>query len=148
MKNTRLGSILSSTFLASALAIGSLASTPFASAQSSEPVAKANIPFAFQTQTQSLPAGEYLVIEESDHLLRLQGHKVGGFVVTHDATKSKAPARGSLVFDRLGDSYYLRQVWTAGNKTGQECTKGRAERRSMMQAKNDQSSSTIEIAAY
>jgi hypothetical protein len=147
MKNTRLGSILSSTLLASALAIGSLASTQFAAAQSSEPIAKATIPFAFQTQTQVLPAGEYLVIEESDHLLRLQGHGVGGFVVTHDATKSKAPAHGSLVFDRLGDKYYLRQVWTAGNHIGQECPKSRAERQNM-QAKNEQPSGSIEVAAY
>jgi hypothetical protein len=147
MKNTRLSSILSSTLLASALAIGTLASTQFASAQNSEIIAKANIPFAFQTQRQVLPAGEYLVIEQSNHLLRLQGPKAGGFVVTHDATKYKAPTHGSLVFDRLGDKYYLRQVWTAGSTVGQECPKSRAERQNM-QATSQQSSGSTEVAAY
>ena len=147
MKNTRLSSILSSTLLASALAIGSLASTQFASAQSSEIVAKANIPFAFQTSRQLLPPGEYLIIQESNHLLRLQGTSKGGFVVTHDATKSHAPTHGSIVFDRYGDKYYLRQVWTAGNTVGAECPKSRAEKANM-QAKNEQPSGSFEVAAY
>jgi hypothetical protein len=147
MKNTRLSSILSSTLLASALAIGSLASTQFASAQTSATISKADIPFAFQTPTQLLPAGTYLIVEESNHLIRLQGTSKGGFVVTHDATKSHAPTRGSIVFDRYGDKYYLRQVWTAGNKVGLECPKSRAEKANM-QAKNQQPSGLVEMASY
>ena len=53
MKNTRLTSILGSNLIACALTIGSLASTQFASAQSPTPLAEANIPFAFQTGSQT-----------------------------------------------------------------------------------------------
>jgi hypothetical protein len=145
MKNTRLNSILSSSLIASALAIGSLASTQYASAQS-ETLAQVTIPFAFQTPNQALPAGTYRIVSESGHLIRLQGAgSVGGFLVTYDAIKTHAPDHGSVVFDRYGDKYYLRQIWTAGETTGLECSKSRAEKESM-QASNMQAPSTVELA--
>jgi hypothetical protein len=145
MKNTRLTSILSSGLIACALTIGSVASTQLASAQSPTGLAEANIPFAFQTPSQTLPAGKYRIDRESINLLRLEGPGVGGFVVTHEATKSHASDHGVLVFERYGDTYYLRQIWTAGEKVGLECPKGRREKESM-QAKNNTAPSTIEVA--
>jgi hypothetical protein len=146
MKST-ITSILSSTFVASVLAIGTLASTQSASAQSSQVMSEVTIPFSFQTTTQKLPAGTYRVISETDHVIRLQGlsSKAGGFVVTHDAIKRNAPDHGSLVFARYGDSYYLHQIWTPGNTIGAECSKGRAEKESQV-AKNDTTPSTVELA--
>ena len=144
MKNTRLTSILSSSMVACALMLGSLASTQFASAQSST-MAVVNIPFAFQTPTQTLPAGKYRVIEQTNHLIRLQGSAAGGFVVTYDALKSKAPDHGYMVFVHRGGQYYLRQIWTAGSTQGLECPKSRAEKESML-AKNNEAPSTVELA--
>jgi hypothetical protein len=146
MKNTRLTSILGSSLIACALTIGTLASTQSASAQSPTGLAEANIPFAFQTPSQTMPAGKYRIDRESTNLLRLEGPGVaGGFVVTHEAVKSHAPDHGVLVFERYGDTYYLRQIWTAGNNTGLECAKGRHEKESML-AKNKPAPSTIEVA--
>jgi hypothetical protein len=146
MKNTRLTSIFASSLVASALAIGSLASTQFASAQSGNIVAEANIPFDFQTPSQVLPAGKYRLIRESSNLLRLQGPgSSGGFVTTHEEQKLQAPNHGAIVFDRVGGRYYLHQVWTAGQTTGLECPKGRAEKASMV-AKNNEARSTVELA--
>ncbi len=145
MKNTRLTSILGSSLIASALAIGSLVSTQVASAQSST-MAEVTIPFAFQASTQVLPAGTYRVVSQSDHLIRIQGHgSTGAFLMTHDATKATAPDHGSLVFDRYGDKYYLRQIWTAGDRNGLECPKSRAEKESQV-AQNMQAPSTVELA--
>ena len=44
-------------------------------------------------------------------------------------TLSKAqPADGTtLVFQRLGDNYFLYQVWTAGNSLGREFPMSKAE---------------------
>jgi hypothetical protein len=142
MKNTRLTSILNSSLIACALTIGSLASTQFASAQT--PLAEVNIPFAFQTPTRTLPAGTYLIHRKSDHLIWLEGPgSVGGFVMTYDAIKSHAPDRGVVVFDRYGDKYFLSQIWTAGDKVGLECPKGRAE---SLEAKNKQPPSSTLLA--
>jgi len=61
MKNTRIASILSSSLIAGALTISSLALPQFSSAQTPTPLAEVNIPFDFQTPNQSLPAGHYRV---------------------------------------------------------------------------------------
>jgi hypothetical protein len=146
MKSTRLTSILGSSLIACALTIGSLASTQSASAQSSTPLAEANIPFAFQAGGQVLPAGTYRIERESGHLILLRGPaQAAGFVDMHDASKTRAAEHGSIVFDRLGDKYYLRQIWTAGETAGLECPKSRAEKETL-QAKNNQAPGTTEIA--
>ena len=145
MKNTRLTSILNSSLVVCALTIGTLASTQSASAQST-PLAEVTIPFAFQTTTQTLPAGTYRIDRESPYLVRLQGpSNAGGFVMMHVAVKSHAADHGSLVFDRYGDKYFLRQIWTAGETGGLECPKSRAEKESL-QAKNNQAPSSTELA--
>ena len=137
MKNTRLTSILSSSVIACALAIGSLASAPSASAQSSTTLV-VNIPFTFQTDKQILPAGKYHIEHESDSMILLRGPgNAAGFVMMHGTSKTHASDHGTVVFDRYGDQYFLRQVWTAGNSNGLECAKSRAEKAALI-AQNDQ----------
>jgi hypothetical protein len=144
MKNTRFTSILG--LIACALTVGSLASTESALAQIGAPAAVVDIPFAFHTPTQTLPAGSYRINQESAILLRLKGTgSTGGFVITHAAIQTHAPSRGYVVFERYGDTYYLRQVWTAGNSAGLECAKGKAEKVSMV-AKNMPAPSSVELA--
>jgi hypothetical protein len=146
MKNTRLTSILHSSLIAGALTIGSLASTQYASAQSSTLIAEVNVPFAFQTANQTLPAGTYRIGLATNHVVRLQGPgHAGGFVMSQDAIKNHAPDHGTVVFDRYGDKYYLRQIWTAGNTVGIECPKGRAEKENQL-AKNQQAPDSVELA--
>jgi hypothetical protein len=146
MKNIRLTSILSSSVIACALAIGSLASAPSASAQSSTTVAVVNIPFDFQTGRQTLPAGTYRIDHLSGNLVRLAGpDHAGGFVMTHDAIKTHPPDHGTIVFDRYGDKYFLRQIWTAGKSTGLECPKSRAEKAALV-AQNEQAVTSVELA--
>ena len=146
MKNTRLISILGSSLIACALTIGSLASTQYASAQSGTPLAKVNIPFAFQMGTQTLPAGMYRIDRESGHLVLLRGPgQAAGFVDMHDAIRFRAAAHGTIVFDRYGDKYYLHQIWTAGSTDGLECPKSRAEKESL-QATNKQAPDSTEVA--
>jgi hypothetical protein len=146
MKNTRLTSVLGSSLIACALIIGSLASTQSASAQSSKTVAEVNIPFAFQTPLQTLPAGMYRIDRESGTLIRLQGPgTAAGFVEMHGAIKARAADHGYLVFDRYGNKYFLHQIWTEGSHDGLECSKSRAEKESL-QAMTKQAPSSIELA--
>jgi hypothetical protein len=145
MKNTRLTSILSSSLIACALTIGSLASTQSASAQSTA-LAEVTIPFSFHTATQKMPAGLYRIDLESSQMVLLRGpNHATEFVMMHGAIKSRAAAHGSIVFDRSGDKYFLRQIWTAESTDGLECTKSRAEKESL-QALNKQAPSSIELA--
>ena len=148
MKNTRLNSILSSSFIACALAIGSLASTQSASAQTSTTIAKVTIPFDFNTGRQTLPAGTYEVDRQSPNLIRLAGpDNTSGYVMMHAAIKTNAPDHGMLVFDRTGDKYYLRQIWTAGEHDGLECPKSRAEKAALVATnKENKDATTVELA--
>ncbi len=145
MKNTRLTSILNSGLIACALTIGTLASTQIASAQGTT-IAEVTIPFAFQTPTQTLPAGTYRINRESGQLIMLRGtNQASGFVEMHAAMKLNAPNHGYLVFDRSGDKYFLRQIWQAGESDGLECPKSRAEKETL-QAKNKPTPDTFELA--
>jgi hypothetical protein len=145
MKNTRLTSILGSSLIACALSIGSLVATQSASAQTSS-VAEVNIPFAFHTPTQSLPAGVYRVDRDGKLLILKSANSKGGFVLTHEVIKTKAPDHGYVVFERYGDTYYMEQIWTAGNNTGIECPKGRAEKESMLAKNTTTAPTSVELA--
>ena len=146
MKNTRLTSILNSSLIACALIIGSLASTQYASAQSKTALAEVKIPFAFQARAQTMPAGTYQIDRESGYLVLLRGpNHATEFVMMHGASKSRAADHGSIVFDRYGDKYFLRQIWTAGETDGLECQKSHAEKETL-QAKNRQAPDAVELA--
>ncbi len=144
MKNTRPRSILSSGLIAFALTLGSLASTQAAFAQTT--VMRVKIPFTFQTSLQTLPAGTYSFYLKPDHLVWMQGDEsTGGFVMTHDADKPHVTQRGSLVFHRYGDKYYLSQIWKPGTAGGYDCLKSPAEKK-VLHAKNAQPPSMVELA--
>ncbi len=151
MNSPRFASSLVSSFLASAMAIGMIASSPQALAQDETPVAKATIPFAFQAGSQVLPAGTYTISRQSDSLLLLRdpSQKEAEFVMVHSAyTVHKAKA-SVIVFDRRGDQYFLRNIWTANSDTGLECPKSHAEKlaeKQMEVAKTKVPSDTITLA--
>ena len=146
MKNTQLTSILSSSLIACAVAIGSLASTQSASAQSTATLAKVNIPFAFQAGTKAMPAGIYQIDLESRNLIVLHGpSQTVAYLVTNDTIKRDAPDHGNLLFARYGDTYFLRQIWTTGNPVGLECPKSHLEKEAL-QAQNKQAPTSTEVA--
>ena len=63
----------------------------------------------------------------------------------HAASKTHPPDHGTIVFDRYGDKYFLRQVWAAENPNGLECLKSRAEKTALL-AQNNQAPTTVELA--
>lgn len=130
MNSPHFSSSLVSSLLASAMAIGMIASSQSASAQDETPLARASIPFAFQAGSRMMPAGTYTISTQSGHVLVLREsvQKAAEFVMVHDAYKLAAPKTSVIVFDHRGDQYFLRSIWTANNDTGLECPKSRAEK--------------------
>jgi hypothetical protein len=89
----------------------------------------ADIPFPFVVNGQTLPAGHYIVSRVGDSSLRIQGSAHQGmFVSTNSSQRSASDNSCKLVFHRYGDSYFLSQVWGAGNAGGRELLRSRAER--------------------
>jgi hypothetical protein len=147
MKTLRFNSLLTSGLLTCALALGTLASTPAAIAQESSPV-KATIPFAFQIGRDRLPAGTYRIQSKSGDLILLRGpDNIDTFVLMHSAVSSSTSSMEKIVFHRYGDKYFLSQIWNAGNDTGFECPKSRAEK-DVFLAQNKQAPDSVELALY
>ncbi len=102
---------------------------------------RASVPFSFMVGSTLLPAGEYefstpnvnsnytLLIRQTD------GHRsilVQAMPVYEEG--SRRVPKTELVFDRVGNKEFLRQVWEAGFQTGDQFLQPRAERESLAQA--------------
>ena len=132
MKSFRIASILSSTVIACTLSIASLVSASSAQAQTKFEMGTVDVPFAFQVGSQKMPAGTYRIEHVLEHLVLLHGpNQSAHFASVHGALALIAPAKGSVVFHRYGDTYFLGQVWVAGEVDGTECPKTQQEREAL-----------------
>jgi len=125
------------------------------SAGAQEPGTKirVQIPFDFTVKGRTLPAGEYEVSRVMDEpiaiLLRNRHDKHDEVVVeTEPVIGRMTPKRDELIFNRYGDTYFLAEVFTAGEQTGEELYPTHKERelRSEM-ARNQAGPETVTVAA-
>jgi hypothetical protein len=71
---------------------------------------------------------------------------------TERLAEAKPPNRSLIVFHRYGDSYFLSEILTAGQKVGSELFPSRAERQ--LKRENNQTASnkiepeTVALAVY
>lgn len=76
---------------------------------------RCRVPFDFTVKGRALAAGTYELSEDRGVLI-VRGAQSGAIVMT--TRLSAKESRPRLVFDRYGDQYVLRQVWT-GSAGGQ-----------------------------
>jgi len=96
------------------------------------PVLSMNIPFVFQVENKTLPAGEYRiepVPTGAGYLHRIQsidGHAliIVSTIAVHSNGSKSEPA---LIFNRYGDSSFLSQIWTGEGK-GRQLFKSEQEK--------------------
>ena len=93
----------------------------------------ADIPFGFTVRNTTLSAGKYTIkrldsvdpgvmeISSADGKEKLVFLVVSAEVIQH-------PDQTKLVFDRVGDQYFLSEIFEEGNNSGVELKKSRAER--------------------
>jgi len=80
-----------------------------------------NVPFAFAAGDKVLPPGDYTVqvnLERGTVVLVGEGHKPLMLLTIRKESRS-APQRGKLVFQRYGTSFFLAEVWSQDNATGE-----------------------------
>lgn len=115
------------TMTALILAVGSVQGQSLASKL------KANIPFDFIVADKKLPAGEYSIgraqVGSGDSVILISSadHEANVFSLTSAVHIVKPKDKGTLVFHRYGDQYFLFQVWPAGASTGRVIPKSRRE---------------------
>jgi hypothetical protein len=109
---------------------------------------KASIPFDFVVGNHAYPAGEYTVksMGESGVAIRIDNADESEKGITlSDVCSSGRPATGTkLVFQRLGNNYFLYQIWTEGSSLGREFPKSKTQ---VQLAKNDSNPELVIVAA-
>lgn len=89
-------------------------------------IVRADVPFSFNVNKDTLPAGQYeirTISPSGSHVLLINNReaKTGETFLTHAVSASQAQAgKGKLVFKRYGDRYFLSQIWLADTDTGRE----------------------------
>ena len=89
---------------------------PVVSAQ--QTIMRCNVPFAFNIGDKQLPAGTY-VVREMDRGTLIQSTDGENSVlgIYNYAGPSKAD-QNKLVFDKVGDHYFLAQIWASARDEG------------------------------
>src|SRR5215468_5004444 len=84
----------------------------------------ASVPFDFVVADQAYPAGDYAVKSLGDTgvpiLIRNNDRAEKGIALSTSCSSTKPSTTTKLVFHRMGDQYFLYQVWQEGSTTGRE----------------------------
>jgi len=119
--------ILRSLVLASLVMVGSGAGVR---AQQAERVVKFEAPFAFEVESNKLPAGEYTLLMQGGWV-QIQGKDGKG--AAHALTMpvvsrgEKTVAKSHVVFHDYQGRYFLAQIWASGQEKGRELLETREE---------------------
>jgi hypothetical protein len=102
-------------------------------AQAQHENVKANVPFDFVVGDRAYPAGEYYdyvrSMDQNDVVLRIDNSEAttSGFVHSNPCRGIEPATTTKLVFHRVGDSYFLYQIWTEGHSGGRQFPISRRE---------------------
>lgn len=142
MKNSGFTSIIRSPLISCALAIGACASPLTALAQTGSTVGTVYVPFLFQIDNQQMPAGLYHIDHEVSSLFLLRGPSHSAMVLTHPSASKAVAAQGFIAFRRIGSTYFLEGLRSAGENNGMECYESRAEKELLLESKKQAGSVT------
>jgi hypothetical protein len=126
-----------------ALTIG--LSTTAAHAQYETQRVQFTAPFAFDYGSQQLPAGRYTVTRENAHILIVRNGAKSVMVMTQTSDDRETTTRGKVVFHRVGQRYFLSQVWIPGKSSHLTCGPTKTEKK-LMVGQNNVAPSDVELA--
>jgi hypothetical protein len=89
-----------------------------------------NVPFKFQVNRTTLPAGDYSLspMGGSNEVLLIRGTDKSIMAVNaHDVQSGRVSERTKLVFRCYGDRYFLSEIWIAGHERGRQFPKSSLE---------------------
>jgi len=109
---------------------------------------KASIPFDFVVGDHAYTAGEYTVksMSESSSAIRIDNadESEKGITLSNECQKGQPATRTTLVFQRMGNNYFLYQIWTEGNSLGRQF---RVSKKEAQLAKNYSKPELVIVAA-
>jgi hypothetical protein len=122
-------------FLSLCLVVG-LGATLTSNAQiESDATIRANIPHPFVVNNTTLPAGTYVITvpDTSSDLnvleIRSANGKTAVLFDTEPVNVTRTMRKSELVFDKIGDTYFLSRVFMSGDEGGNQALKSKKQRR-------------------
>jgi hypothetical protein len=110
--------------------------------QAQQTIMSANVPFAFNIGDKQLPAGTY-VVREMDHATLIQSKDGENSVLgTYNYAGPSKADETKLVFHKVGDQYFLAQIWTSVRVEGLSVPESKQERE--LRASNSGSQGGVE----
>lgn len=115
-------------------------------AQAQELRVKADIPFDFVLGNTVYSAGTYTIgpAMQTSAALVLDGSDTRVIVVPNMCESAQPAKTTKLVFDRMGGTYFLHQIWVEGRTDGREFPKSKAE---IQMASNRTKADSVTIVA-
>jgi len=100
----------------------------------SDATIRANVPHSFVVNNTTLPAGNYIVtVADTTDLkvleIRSADDKLAVLFDTEPVKVNRLSKQSELVFDQIGDTYFLAQVFMSGDEGGNELTKSKKQQR-------------------
>lgn len=94
---------------------------------------KADVPFDFVVGDRLYHAGEYSLKPANDlgSVIRIENAQElpVGNILSNACSASTPSAQTKLVFHRMGNMYFLYQIWKEGDSSGREFPRGKSETR-------------------
>jgi hypothetical protein len=119
-----------------------------ATAAQAQTTVKASIPFDFVVGNHAYPAGEYTVksLSQGSAAIRIDNadESEKGITLSNACSKAQPAVGTTLVFQRMGNNYFLYQVWTADNTLGREFPMSKAQ---VQLTKNNSKPELVIVAA-
>ena len=125
---------VSKLFLSFCLVMGLGAAMAARAQIDSDVTIEANIPHAFMVKDKQLPPGSYMVKVANKsgdlNVLEIRSHDGHTAVLfeTESIQVNRAPGTSELVFDKVGDKYFLSQVFLKGDENGNQLAKSKMQR--------------------
>lgn len=89
---------------------------------------EAIVPFEFTVSGKLLPDGKYTVTQNSQSSLKIEGADGSALALALYAQSNTTTKEAKLVFDRIGDHYFLTQIWEPGTHAGSRIPRCKMER--------------------
>ena len=93
---------------------------------------RGSIPFDFRIGSAAFPSGEYLIHNDTRGVLSVRQvdgqHQGGVFMTVGDDHPNTQTLKGTLLFNRYGDTYFLAKVWTPDSETARATIKTAREK--------------------
>lgn len=108
-----------------------------------------NVPFAFDMGDKHFAPGTYRVSELQSGVIVLSGNSTAGLALIRGEQSSRPTTTAKVVFDRYGESYFLRQIWFNTEGTSYlQCSEPKSEKQAKRSelASNSKQPSNVELA--